>query len=202
VADVFISCARADLDRVRLLAERLKSLGYSVYCDKSAPDTEAEIAAARAVIVAWSSDARNSTWVFAEAGRALDERKLLQVRLDAAQPPAPFDALSAIDISSDRAEWGPLEADIAALVRDGREIEANTPSVGLLATAGAAGAPKLVTIALATSLIAYSGALTAARNGVMSPEQLQLALTGMIGVAGASAALCMHRLVTIGRAGG
>jgi hypothetical protein len=202
VADVFISCARADLDRVRPLAERLKSLGYSVFCDKSAPDAVGEIDAARAVIVAWSGDARNSTWIFAEASRAFDGGKLLQVRLDGAQPPAPFDALATTDMSSDRTEWGPLEADIATLVRGGGPAKTKTPGVGLLATASAAGAPKLITIALATSLIAYSGALTAARNGVMSPDQLQLALTGMIGVAGASAALCIHRLVTIGRAGG
>lgn len=202
MADVFISCARADHDRVRLMAERLTSLGYSVSCEKTAASAEAEVDDARAVIVAWSSDARNSTWVCAEASRALDVGKLLQVRLDGSQPPAPFDALTATDMSSDRPEWGPLEADIAGLVRNGAQIKTQTPMVGLLATANAAGAPKLITFALATSLVAYSGALTAARNGVMSPDQLQLALTGMIGVAGAGAALCIHRLVTIGRAGG
>ena len=202
MADVFISCVRADHDRVRPMAERLTSLGYSVLFEKNAPNAEAEIDAARAVIVAWSSDARNSTWVCAEASRALDAGKLLQVRLDGSQPSPPFDARGATDMSSDRAEWGPLEATLAGLVRDGAHIGAKPPIVGALATASTAGAPKLITVALVTSLVAYSGALTAARNGVMSPDQLQLALTGMIGVAGAGAALCIHRLVTIARAGG
>jgi hypothetical protein len=201
VADVFISCARADHDRVRPMVERLSSLGYSVF-EKNAATAEAEIDGARAVLVAWSGDGRNSTWVCAEASRALDAGKLLQVRLDGSPPPPPFDALDSTDISNERAEWGPLEATLARLVREGAPMRAKIPMVGPLATANAAGAPKLITFALATSLVAYAGALTAARNGVMSPDQLQLALTGMIGVAGAGAALCIHRLVTIARAGG
>lgn len=202
MADVFLSCARADHDRVRLIAERLASLGYSVCWEKSERDAEAEIDAAQAVIVVWSSDARNSTWMCAAASRALDTGKLLQVRLDASQPPPPFDSVAITDLSSDRAEWGPLEATLSGLVRSGAHASDRIPMVGPFATTAGAGAPKLITIALATSLVAYAGALTEARNGVMSPDQLQLALTGMIGVAGASVALCIHRLVTIGRAGG
>lgn len=202
MADVFISCTRADHDRVRPMVDRLASLGYSVFWERGAGDTEREIDAAGAVIVAWSGDARNSTWICAEASRALDAGKLLQVRLDGSPPPPPFDARAAADMSTERAEWGPLEANLASLVRDNAHTRVKTPMVGLLATASTAGAPKLLTIALGTSLIAYCGALTEARNGVMSPDQLQLAMTGVIGVAGAGVALCIHRLLTIRRAGG
>jgi len=201
VADIFISFAHADQDRVRPIAERLASLGYSAVwenCDAEA--AERELASARAVLTAWSSEARNSIRICAEASRALDEGKLIQLRLDGAQPPAPFDALPATDVSSDRAEWGPLEAALATLIRDGAGDAPAFPRTGLLATPAAAGAPKLLTIALVTSLAAFVGALDAAQSGVMTPDQLQLALTGIVGVAGASAALCLHRLFTIARA--
>jgi TIR domain-containing protein len=201
VADVFISCVRADHDRVRQICERLVSLGYSVFWEK-APDTDSwrEIDAARAVIVTWSNEGRHSMWMCAEASRAFDARKLLQIKLDATLPPPPFDVLGAFDVSGDRTEWGPLEAALADLARGGPAPVARPATAGLFATAYAAGAPKLITFALASSLIAYAGAVMEARNGVMNPDQLQLALTGVIGVAAASAALCIHRLVTIARA--
>lgn len=203
MADVFISYSRADLDRVRPIADRLASLGYSTYCSKAEhADGETELDAARAVIAAWSSNARNSTWVCAETSRAMDAGKLLQVRLDATMPPPPFDAAPVADLSGERGEWGPLEAALAHLVRDGASTPASATGLGPLATASAAGAPKLVMIALATSLLAYCGALTAAGNGVMTADQLQLALTGILGVAAACAALCIYRLAAIARAGG
>ncbi|MFT3728029.1 MAG: toll/interleukin-1 receptor domain-containing protein [Terricaulis sp.] len=202
MADVYISCLRADHDRVRPISERLASLGYSVLWEKTAgADVDREIGEARAALIVWSGEARNATRMCAEASRALDTGKLLQVRLDASSPPPPFDALPTFDLSSERAEWGPLEAALATLVRSDAPVALKTPNVGLLATPSAAGAPKLITVALVTSLIAYAGALAEARSGVMSPDQLQLALTGVFGVASASAALCVHRLVMIARAG-
>src|SRR5262249_22558575 len=158
--------------------------GYSTFWDAvHHAGGEDQLEAARAVIVVWSASARNSTWICAEASRALDAGVLLQVRIDATQPPSPFDALQAADMSSDRAEWGALEASLAQLVRGDATEVATAPKLGLLAAPATAGAPKLLTIALATSILAYSGALTAARDGLMAPSQLQLALTGIVGVA-------------------
>lgn len=201
MAHVFISCVRADQDRVRHIGERLASLGYSVAWERSANlDVAREINEARAVIVAWSNDARHSVTMCAEATCAFDAGKLVQIRLDGAPAP-PFDAMPAFDVGGERPEWGPLEARLAELARTEATTPAKRPSLGLFATATAAGAPKLITIALVTALAAYAGALAEAHNGVMSPDQLQLALTGIIGVAGASAALCVHRLLVIERAG-
>jgi hypothetical protein len=202
VADVFISYAHADRERVRAMAERLASQGYAPYCDEPAhKGDEAELDAARAVIAVWSETSRHSTWVCAQTSRAFDAGKLLQVRLDATAPPPPFDALPVANLSGDRPEWGPLEATLGLLVREGAVTPSKPPGLGPLPTPASAGAPKLVMIALATSLLALCGALAASRDGVMTPDQLQLTLTGAIGVGAACAALSLYRLIAIARAG-
>jgi hypothetical protein len=75
------------------------------------------------------------------------------------------------------------------------------PRIGPLATASPLGAPKLVSFALGATLLAYAGAVSAASLGVMSTEQLQVALTGILGVGGVVGALCAHRIITLSRAG-
>jgi hypothetical protein len=210
LADIFISYSRLDVDRVRPIAERLTSLGYSIWWDKDlqagdrfADEIERQLDAARAVLTAWSHNARNSTWVYAESSRGLDAQKLLQLQLDSVQLPLPFDALQCAEVGAERAEWGPLEAALQRLVRQGAPPEiVHAPRYGALATPAPAGSPKLLTFASGATLAAYAGALGAAYNGLMTPDQLQIALMGMVGVAGGSALLTAHRLISIERAGG
>jgi hypothetical protein len=211
LADVFISYSRLDAERVKPIAERLASLGYSVWWDRTLRDSddyvdemERQLDASRVVLAIWSHAARSSTWVHAEASRALDARKLVQLRLDNALPPLPFDALPLSDMSGGKSEWGPLEHALTRIVRDGAPPEPvrPLPGIGALATPTAAGSPKTLTIALATTLAAFAGAVMATFNGAMSAEQLQIALVGMIGVAGACAAISAHRIVSVKRAGG
>lgn len=207
LADVFIACSERDHERVKPIAERLGSLGYSTWWDKHANgrqaafgEQERELEAAKCVLVVWSHTSRNGSDVVAQASHAVDTNKLLQVRTDT-NPPPPFDAYPIADLSSE--QWGVLEAALAKLVRDGvapQPLRA-PQGVGPLATASAAGAPKLVTLALGATMFAYAGAVSATSLGVMSPEQLQVALTGMIGVGGVCGALSAHRLLTIERAG-
>ena len=64
----------------------------------------------------------------------------------------------------------------------------------------ATGSPRLVAIAVTAVLAAFAGAVGASFNGVMTPSQLQIALVGMLGVAGACVGLSAHRLFTIVRA--
>ncbi len=211
MADVFISYSRLDHARVKPIADQLGSLGYSIWWDKHlragqvfVEEIERQLDSARAVLTAWSHNSRNSTWVYAEASRGLDRNKFLQFRLDGVQLPLPFDALQVADMSGERKEWGPLEDALTRLVRKG---EAAAPlrrlaSLGMLATPAAAGSPKLLSVATGATLAAYAGAVSAAYNSVLSPDQLQIAFTGMIGVAGASAVLTAHRLLAISRAGG
>jgi hypothetical protein len=89
-------------------------------------------------------------------------------------------------------------------VREGVAPEPLRPpqKFGPFAVLAAAGSPKILTLGLSAALAAYATGVLAAINDVMSVEQLQLALVGMIGVAGACAALGAHRLITISRAGG
>lgn len=210
MADVFISYSRLDHERVRPIADRLSSLGYTVWWDRQlrpgqvfVDEIERELDGARAVLTAWSRNARDSTWVYAESSRGLDAGKLLQLRLDEARPPLPFDALELADMSGGRAEWGPLEDALARTVRGGSiGPERKTPGVGPLATAAAAGAPKLLSAATGASLAAYAAAVSAAYNGVMAPEQLQWTLIGVLTVGGASALVSAQRLAAISRAGG
>jgi hypothetical protein len=211
LADVFISYSRLDHDRVQPIADRLGSLGYSIWWDKHlragqvfVDEIERQLDEARAVLTAWSVNARSSTWVYAESARGLDNNKFLQLRLDDVRLPLPFEALQAADMSGGRSEWGQLEDALTRVVRDRRPPEPveRMQSPGALATPPAAGAPKLLTAATTATLAAYAGAVSAAYNGAMTPDQLQLALMGMIGVGGVSAAMTAQRLISIRRAGG
>jgi hypothetical protein len=205
VADIFIACSRLDLDRVKPIIDRLSSLGYSAWCDNGAalahPDeVERELDATKAVLAVWSTNAANTVSVIAQASDALDAGKLLQVRIDAAPPPAPFDTIATADASG--GEWGVLEDALKRLVRNGEAPSHETRAPGLLAHTPAAGAPLLLTFALVAVLAAFAGAVTATFNDVMSVAQLQIALIGMLGVAGACAALVVHRYTTLARAEG
>jgi hypothetical protein len=208
LADVFISCSRLDHERVKPIADRLTSLGYSIWWDRHAgqavvDEIERQLDAARVVLAVWSRNARNSTWVYAEASRGLEAGKLLQLRLDGAPPPSPFDALYAADMSGSGGAWGPLEDALARTAR-GEAPPAPPPRAvpGPFATPQAAGAPKLLTMATTAALAACAAAASAAYNGVLTPDQLQIALVGAICVGGVSAALSAYRLIAVSRAGG
>lgn len=203
MADVFLSSSALDADRVKPIAERLQSLGY-VVCRRDVESDAAadELDVARAVLVIWSRNAANSPRVQSEAAFAFDHEKLMQLRLDESAAPYPFDALGVADMSPGKSEWGPLEAGLQRLVRDGKAPECEAaPNLGLLATPSATGAPKLLLLALAAILAAYAGAVMAALNHAMPVAQLQLALIGVIFVAGACAALSAHRFILVRRAG-
>lgn len=205
MADVFLASSTLDADRIKPIAERLQSLGYSVWrrdSEAAVIAVERELEAARAVLVVWSHNAANAVEVHAEAAQAFDQHKLMQLRLDAVDAPYPFDALELADMSDGKSEWGPLEAGLQKLVREGKAPEAmREPKLGVFATPSAAGAPKLLIIALTAILAAYAGAVMAAINGAMPVAQLQLALIGIVIVAGACAVLSAHRFILVRRAG-
>lgn len=208
MADIFISYSRLDLERVKPLADRFASLGYSLWWDQqpgarqaSFDERERELDAARAVLVVWSLNGRNAIRVSAEAAHALETGKLLQLKLDPAAPPAPFDALDAADMTG-AGEWGPLEHAVAQLVRHGERAPTARSELGAMPTLAAAGSPTLITIAIGAALAAYAGAVSASFNGVMTLGQLQIALVGIGGVASAGAALCAFRLFSTARADG
>lgn len=211
MADVFISYSRLDHDRVQPIADRLSSLGYSIWWDKHlragqvfVDEIERQLDSAHAVLTTWSVNARNSTWVYAESSRGLDANKFLQLRLDNARLPLPFEALPVAEMSGGKNEWGKLEDALTRIVRDRRPPQPieRLPQVGPLATPPHAGMPRLLTAAATASLFAYAGAVSAAYNGVMTPEQLQAAMFGVLGVGGTCTLLTAQRLMSIRRAGG
>lgn len=211
MADVFISYSRLDQDRVQPIADRLSSLGYSLWWDKQqragqafVDEIERELVSAKAVITVWSANATNSTRVYAESSRALEADKFLQMRIDNVRLPLPFEALQIADMSGGKSEWGMLESTLTQVVRDHRTpppIERMLEAAAL-STPPQAGMPKLLTTAATAALVSYGGAVSAAYNGVMSPDQLQIAMFGVLGVGGICAALTFERLFSVRRAGG
>ncbi len=94
MADIFISYARADRDKIERLASALEGEGYSVWWDRHiesgaefSTDIERELGAAKAVIVCWSEEGAKSRWVKDEATIAHRAGKLKTISLDGTEPP-------------------------------------------------------------------------------------------------------------------
>ena len=125
--DVFVSYARSTQLTAQTVAEVLRALGYEVWLDDQLPAhrayadvIEERLRAAKSVVVIWSADAARSEWVRSEAGLAREGRKLVQVRVDQARLPMPFDQIQCADLSgwagqSDAPAWRQVVASIADL---------------------------------------------------------------------------------------
>lgn len=105
MADIFISYANEDRERARALADALQALGWTVWWDHKIPAgktfaevIEAELTAARCVVVLWSNESVTSEWVREEADAAKQQGKLLPARLDDVIPPLGFRAVHAADL--------------------------------------------------------------------------------------------------------
>jgi hypothetical protein len=105
MTDVYISYAREDRERVRPLVETLQFEGWDVWWDPSEPAIggsaalDQKLGSAGAILVVWSSYSRGSEYVRSEAATGLYKNKLIQVRIDTAMPPRPFDQVEVIDLS-------------------------------------------------------------------------------------------------------
>ncbi len=106
MADIFLSYASEDRDRVRPLAQALQSRGFNVWWDRALAAgqdytavIERELRAAKAVIVVWTRGSVASTFVRDEAGLARDQGRLVPVMLDPVQIPLGFGSFQAEDFS-------------------------------------------------------------------------------------------------------
>lgn len=111
------------------IADVLQGQGYSVWWDEDLPAhraysdvIEERLKSARAVLVVWSTDAAKSEWVRAEADAARQMHKLVQLSIDGALPPMPFNQIQCPSLTSwngenDDRSWRRIEASIAELVR-------------------------------------------------------------------------------------
>lgn len=101
--EVFMSYARASAALAVAAAEALRGEGHTVWFDQALPAhgmyaevIEAKLEAAKAVLVLWSEEAVKSPWVRGEAELALKAGKLVQLTVDAAKPPLPFNQIQCL----------------------------------------------------------------------------------------------------------
>jgi len=128
MADVFISYARADRKRVRLVALGLAAEGFSVWWDpeiqpgKKFDDViRRELETSAAVVTCWTRAAAKSKWVLAETSFADGQKKLAPAVLQNCDPPIPYNMLQSADLTrwrgdADDPEWLALLARVKSLV--------------------------------------------------------------------------------------
>lgn len=100
MSEVFVSYARSTQDQARLIATALRAEGCEVWLDDALPAhrayadvIEERLRGAKAIVVIWSSDAVKSQWVRAEADFARKAGTLVQLSIDGAIPPLPFNQI-------------------------------------------------------------------------------------------------------------
>ena len=105
MADVFVSYARSDKARVAPLVAAIEAKGWSVWWDPEiTPGQEfddqidAEIDAAKAVLVVWSPVSVASRWVRGEAREAAERGILVPVRFEQARLPMDVRAIHTTDL--------------------------------------------------------------------------------------------------------
>ena len=128
MADIFVSYARSTARQARAVADALSREGYSVWSDDNLPThrayaevIEEQLALAKAVVVIWSAEAIRSQWVRSEADRARGENKLVQLSVDGARLPMPFDQIQCADLSGPamahlHPNWAKVLASLADLL--------------------------------------------------------------------------------------
>ena len=133
MADIFISYAREDEERIRPLAAALEAHGCSVFWDRRIPAGQTwrsflgqALHDARCVIVAWSRHSVASTWVAEEADAGLQRGILVPVLLDEVEPPIGFRSLQAAELGA-----SPLDSGSPAFtqfVQDVKKVLGSPPS--------------------------------------------------------------------------
>ncbi len=129
---VFISYARADRQRVRPIADALTAAGYEVWWDimieggaAFARTIGAQLQAADAIVVVWSTTSVVSDWVRDEADLARQRGRLVPVLLDGTPPPLGFGQYHAIDLS--RWRGNPRASEIASVSAAIAEVSGSAP---------------------------------------------------------------------------
>ena len=109
MADVFVSYARVDKARVAPIVAAIEAQGWSVWWDPEIAagqlfddQIEAQLAAAKCVLVVWTPTSVASRWVRGEAREAADRGILVPVRFDDARLPMDVRALHTTDLD----RWG------------------------------------------------------------------------------------------------
>jgi hypothetical protein len=187
MSDIFISYAREDRMRVRLLADALSAHGWSVWWDRQIQAGKAfddvitdALASAYCVVVVWSSQSIASSWVREEAEEGRRRGILIPVLIDEARPPLGFGRIQAADLG----DWTGTETsdafqklveDITAIIgppdaqsRTKAAVPPVKPQAGAAAS-GTSGAPSTIDAA-PPSMIAGRGEVVVEPHVVSVPE--------------------------------
>ena len=133
---VFISYARSTAREAQAVAAALRALGHEVWLDDEIPAhrayaevIEERLREAKAVVVIWSAEAVKSQWVQSEADNARESGKLVQLNLDGAKLPMPFDRIQCADMTGwtgdhDAPGWRKVLASVGVLVGGDRPAAA------------------------------------------------------------------------------
>ena len=133
MADIFVSYKKEDQPFAERVIKLLQADGRSVWWDDGITPhqawddmIEAEIAAARAVVVLWSPRSCSSEWVRSEAHYAQEHSKLVPVMIESCSLPIAFSLRQAIDLTDgidpDSLGWSKLRAWLEGML-DGKEPE-------------------------------------------------------------------------------
>jgi len=197
MSEVVISYARSTAAEATRIAAGFRALGYEVWIDTDLPAhrdysdvIEEQVRTAKAVVVVWSADAAKSQWVRAEADVAREAGTLVQVTLDGAALPMPFNRIQCAEMGAWRGDmeapgWRKAVASVAELVRrapappptprDGAAPALpDKPSIALLAFANLSGDPAQdyfadgMVIEIATALARFPSLFVTASGSGLS----------------------------------
>jgi hypothetical protein len=104
-ANVFLSYAKKDKQRVEPLVRQLQARGWTVFWDQDliVGDDWREVIEwhldnAQCIVTAWSKESNQSDWVKYEATRGRDQGILVPVSIDGTPPPKLFDSVQTEDL--------------------------------------------------------------------------------------------------------
>ncbi|HJR14023.1 MAG TPA: TIR domain-containing protein [Rhodanobacteraceae bacterium] len=140
MADVFVSYARADKTRVAPLVAAIEAKGWSVWWDPEITpgqefddQIEAEIDAAKAVLVVWTPTSVASRWVRGEAREAAERGILVPVRFEQARLPMDVRAIHTTDLDEWKEDPASVQAQeflraLAAMIARSQSTQARKPT--------------------------------------------------------------------------
>src|SRR5712691_6386108 len=106
MADIFLSYAKEDREVAGKIATLLGNAGWVVWWDRRIPAgrtwrsvLEEALRDMRCMVVLWSAHSIESDWVRDEADEGRVRKKLVQVLIEAVNPPVGFRTIQAADLS-------------------------------------------------------------------------------------------------------
>ena len=141
MADVFLSYAADDRERVAPLVQALEHAGFSVWWDRRIDmgasfdrEIERELDAARSVLVVWSTQSVDSEWVRTEANEGLERGVLIPLQIDDVRPPLAFRRAQTAQLIG----WPDTPGDLTDVIKRVADLTGGTPPASETKTLGQA----------------------------------------------------------------